>query len=390
MSMWKNDLQRRSIEDYHRLRDRQFAFFEQQDGVLGYGTFGSIGAPGLSDLDLAVVVDDPQLQKRRFRLAAPAEIDSYLMTHAPLVLPRSLLPQLALYHPVQIEWAWTKETLEVPECTAKLTGLHLLRKTCHLMFHLHLLNKVASTRKAIMSLTSLLRSVEIAQRIGLHVSQEAQEYAQSVLSLRDSWTEGAKGGDELSCAFPALIAQARIQAPILLEEISLQLFGEEFGSRSEPGVRLQLTPLKLLHCVDAKLLREAASRADDSPSQAQEHAILRLMSARHIAVGPTAWAFFKLLASLETAKGDKRWPRLCAMSSHEEICDTLGNEMFDLLSRMFAANRSYARCLYHAGLPQAYFGSYWRLPLKQSLLFCALAHLQRLVSRQRDPNQSGV
>ena len=376
MSVWRNDLQHRSLEDYDLLRDRQFSWFRKQEGVLGYGTFGSVGAPGLSDLDLAVVVEDRTLAHGRFQLAPAEEIDSYLMTHPPLVIPHSLLPQLSLYHPVQIEWSQTEIPLAVPECDAAITGLHLLRKTCHLMFHLHLLNKVASARKAIMSLTSLLRSVEISQRIGLSVSQDARQYADAVLSLRAAWVEQTKCGEELARGFPELIQQARLLAPELLESIALQLFGPEIKRAALCGARLQLTPLKLLHCVDTQRLPNAVSRYHSKSMHKEQRPFLRLMTARHIPIGQAAWGFFLQLASLDSILGERRWPRLHPLLKRHEIRDTLGESFHELLSKMLVANREYARVLFQAGLPEAYFGSYWRLPLRQSLLFCTLARLQ--------------
>ncbi len=88
-----DDLEAVSSEDYASALDSFVDQVRRIPGLLAVGTFGHIRSPGISDIDVCLVVEDDRLAS--FRHAIPAVVDAiargrYFFTHQAFILPRSL------------------------------------------------------------------------------------------------------------------------------------------------------------------------------------------------------------------------------------------------------------------------------------------------------------
>ncbi len=88
-----DDLETVRSEDYANALDSFIGQVRGLSGLRAIGTFGHVRTPGISDIDVCLVVDDDRLAS--FRHALPAVIDSiprgrYFFAHQAFILPRSL------------------------------------------------------------------------------------------------------------------------------------------------------------------------------------------------------------------------------------------------------------------------------------------------------------
>jgi hypothetical protein len=116
---WPHELTERpfiaTIQTYDTARERYIARAQTVPGVLALYEFGNIGCPGLSDLDLLVVLDDA-MQGIPEALTADAQPDAVrsVLVHDPLFVSRSSAALLGAVFPIfSLTHLWG-EALDIP------------------------------------------------------------------------------------------------------------------------------------------------------------------------------------------------------------------------------------------------------------------------------------
>jgi hypothetical protein len=115
----RNDLRALVSEDYTRTLHAYIDAVAQAPGVLAVFQFGQVGHPGVSDLDLLVVVrDDIPVASLRAVIDASRgdDISRYLFSHPPVVIPLSCAPHAAYLHSLyHLRHVWGEPTaINVP------------------------------------------------------------------------------------------------------------------------------------------------------------------------------------------------------------------------------------------------------------------------------------
>ena len=82
-----------SFESYQRALAVYANRIKGIPGVTSLHTMGSVGSPGLSDIDVIVVVSN-FFESKNSKLLSPAGIDDYLFLHGPIVIPERMVTDL--------------------------------------------------------------------------------------------------------------------------------------------------------------------------------------------------------------------------------------------------------------------------------------------------------
>ena len=97
-------------------------FLDNHDGQVAFYQFGEIRTPGVSDIDLLIVVQDgnwKQARREAKLLTRSSGLLSFLFPHEPLVVSESLVPYLPVFHTLEncrhIEGDWNPIGKAVPE-----------------------------------------------------------------------------------------------------------------------------------------------------------------------------------------------------------------------------------------------------------------------------------
>lgn len=94
------------VEAYFSAVDAYVRQIDSLAGLVSVSLMGSIGAPGLSDIDLIVVVED-QFEDSMSGLLSTTRMDRRLFLHGPVVVPRSLADELPyLIYATNLETVW--------------------------------------------------------------------------------------------------------------------------------------------------------------------------------------------------------------------------------------------------------------------------------------------
>lgn len=96
-----DDIRPLSAEVYGRALDRFVSSIADTPGIRAVLQFGQISAPGISDLDLLVVVDDDVPTSTLRQIVKATRVDAtaaYLFAHPPMVVPRSCVGGVAYIH----------------------------------------------------------------------------------------------------------------------------------------------------------------------------------------------------------------------------------------------------------------------------------------------------
>lgn len=227
--MWFDDTKKLLLSDYEHVKNRHFQHFSRQAGVINYGTFGSVKSPGLSDLDLCVLVEDEALVSGSFKLLPDLASEKYVLHHPPMVIPLSLMGELPFYHLIDINWE--KEggipNVDKPKEIRQIVAINVLNKTVYLqsvLFSL-LVSSVKPCRRGILALTSVARSVEWLERYSFKVNDAENQYVKRILSFRDEWIKSNNITSENYQRLDELLQEALAISISLPERLSRELLG---------------------------------------------------------------------------------------------------------------------------------------------------------------------
>lgn len=174
--------------------------------------YGRVGAPGISDIDLLVVVDP----ERSVRKVKPPVLDSsgrYLIDKPILLSPNAFrnLRRLIFVDPLDPLYGQTSTPIEVPDEEARILSAALFIDFSHIL--LHRFNKMRfvrrlSIRNTLLRLNSIHHSARVAERCGAAVGQDVKSLLAAVHDLRSNWFERPQydvAADLLEQAVPVLL-----------------------------------------------------------------------------------------------------------------------------------------------------------------------------------------
>lgn len=367
--MWLDDTRSIPLEKYKEATKRFFNYFSLMPGVVRYGTFGSVGAPGLSDLDLIVVVEDQCLMRKEFFIPELLGDENYIFTHSPLVIPLSLMNLLPYYHLIDITWADDLPDLDHSDIQnlSVIGSLHVLAKTFYLQSFLWgLLFKVnRPCKRSILALTSVARSVQWLQRLSIPVKKSDLLYVESILSLRSDWCRFPENREIQIHKLDTLLARALEIAIELPESLALHILGIQKDS-IDYGVNkrgLQRTPMNFL-------LEAPVHNTVDIIKNVQNQKLFfklgySLWKFRPYIVGsfafsgPLAFSIqnldFVISKDYRDSIGAGRW----GAPVDYDLYRLTESVLSETLQKRFSANLKFARAMNEAGLYNCNFGSVW-------------------------------
>ena len=319
-------------------------------------------APGISDLDLVVVVDDAALAGGLPLLPLDAQ-EARIMVHPPLIVPHSLFADLAWYHPVQIEWAAGGDRYPQPGFAPEVSLLHVIEKTRFVETRLRAAGLAdTSLRSLFLMLTSLARSIEWIGRAEVAVEPREAEYAQQVLALRSAWIDDPRRRGKLQPALEEHLALARGIAADLTERVAARLL-ERDEATPGPGAVLQERPLRFVH---------RGQEGRGAPAGGRPR-----WSGEHRTAGPLLFSLLLARCGIEMELGAIDWPLHVGNEEIRRAVEDLPAALRSTLDRYCRVNLEYYRVLSGAGLSAAYFGTAWRTTGWRRLVKLALSRVLR-------------
>ncbi|MGI6103536.1 MAG: hypothetical protein ACOYBJ_02865 [Patescibacteria group bacterium] len=194
-------------------------------GVLSVYQIGSVGAPGLSDLDFIVVLDEDQppsamaLERER-----AGERDRYILFHEPFIMTPQSFSHLAAVTPTfSLVHRWGEQLTLVDRSPEELQMLKevLLLDLCTVSlsheFSTLQAQKVLDARLTIARLHALKYPITLLEAVDEPVPQDWQKYVDRVAALRRDWF--AMDLPAQRAAIAALVVKAMQIAPALTEGI---------------------------------------------------------------------------------------------------------------------------------------------------------------------------
>lgn len=167
-----------------------------KDEVIAIYQMGSIGAPGLSDIDLIVVVKDDFKPENSFNLSTKA-IDDRLYLHDPIIIPKSICN----YFPY-IFYATNLNILYGVDCISKYSSQSKLEieslSLCYLIdiINMRLLQFSITKSMGVFDqriwatrIWSVTHSYKIMKSLGLELPSDAEIMLDEILSFRKNWNE---------------------------------------------------------------------------------------------------------------------------------------------------------------------------------------------------------
>jgi len=369
--MWIDDTKRIPFEEYKNIENRFFEAFSNMPGVVGYGSFGSVKAPGLSDLDLVVVVEKTVLQSNRFFLPPLEGVEKYVFQHSPMIIPAEILHLLPYYHLINVNWASRipdHKMMVDDEALAKLGSLHVFEKTLYLQSFLWSLLYRAKRpcRQGILALTSVARSVEWLLRLGFPVKEADKLYVRNILALRAKWINSPNERCEQINALDRLLIQALYITIELPETIALHLLeiDKPSSTREDRYSGLHYRPMTFAfeaNISDASSILEAVQNASIFN---KIHAALGRLRSRvfgsYSVVGSVSFSILELEYMIEKNTRNSiysyRWGPPASDSLHNRAKDRLSQ----ILEQKYLANYEFAEILSLSGHSHANFGTVWK------------------------------
>ncbi|MDF1760625.1 MAG: hypothetical protein P1U40_08830 [Coxiellaceae bacterium] len=364
--MWLDDTKQLTIENYNVVRNRYFNHFSSQLEIINYGTFGSIKAPGLSDLDLCVLVDDEFLKLKKLSFPSPVEGDQYIVTHKPLIIPVSLLNKLPYYHLIDIVWEKDPEMPEPekPDDLMLIAAINVLKKTYYLQSTLWSMKyrKVRPCRRVILALTSVARSVEWLQRFSLPVSLEELKYAEQILTFRERWINTDRKTDLIVELEDFLLRALRISIA-LPEKLSRHLLSlpDVFIQHKNRG--MQQSPMSFIFETDTSdvctLLNLVKSKKYITNIMLKFNRYRRLFLGDFAFAGPAGFSILALEHDVAKVHRKKLGAYTWGPCVDRDIYLATNKKLSRTLKKQFDVNLEFANALRQGGVGDANFGSIW-------------------------------
>jgi hypothetical protein len=174
------------------------------EGLVSVMTMGSVGAPGLSDLDLICVVDDGARARTVLNLdLSVGARDRGILIHAPIIVPRSLFIGLDYIFPVsnlsdckgeplaQMRESLTKEE-ESSLALVYLVDFTLSRLVQHSVVRT---SAVLDKRSWLTRLWSLTHTENLCNKAGIELLSHWTKLLREIRFVREEWNSGNSCSD---------------------------------------------------------------------------------------------------------------------------------------------------------------------------------------------------
>jgi len=185
-----------SFKEYQKNVEAYSNHLKNLKDVLGLFSMGSISAPGLSDIDLIVVVDNTISH-------APAlspfdlNLDRRLFTHEVFILNLNLVNHFNyIFYPTNIKPIFVKNGFRISfpsllSMSKELKLIYLIELSKMRLDQLCAISRLrhCNVRKLITRVSSIIHSLNIAGELSIKISDNVYAHRDFILSLRNNWTK---------------------------------------------------------------------------------------------------------------------------------------------------------------------------------------------------------
>jgi len=252
------------LQAYEQQVDLLVGRYMDLPGVVSVCTMGSVRAPGLSDIDFVIVIDDAFEKERAGELHHRApDVDRRMVIHAPVVLHVSELPaaKYLLYMTNLQEVAGN-----IPVDLASLGQHSPLLDLCILLdFNEGRLCQYANTissgsldqRHWATIFWSLTHSCDLLGRMEIPLSDESNQTVQEIRDMRKGWLEHAEivGGETFVDMF---WRSRKVTCETFRSALAFRALLDA-GSVNGGGARVFRGPYKDIHCSGDEIDHRATS-----------------------------------------------------------------------------------------------------------------------------------
>jgi hypothetical protein len=187
-----------SIRHYQENIEAYTAHLKNLKEVLGLFSMGSISAPGLSDIDLIVVVRN-EIPHSVTLSPFDLNLDRRLFQHDVFVLNLKLVKNFDyIYYPTNIEPIFMKNDILISfpslySISEELKLIYLIELGRMKLEQLCAISRSGkcNIRKLITRVSSIIHSLNIAGELSIEVPESVKAYRDRILSLRSNWAKNA-------------------------------------------------------------------------------------------------------------------------------------------------------------------------------------------------------
>ena len=357
--MWNDDTQPRGQYDYDRLTTKIFEQFSLNESIKFFGSFGSVGAPGLSDLDLLAVVNDDALL-RGFEMPT-TDLDSYILTHPPMFIPASLINDIPNYHLIRIEWHTNRPAGSFDYYSAELMNLHVIDKTIYLQsfFWRLFMLKERPVRRSILAITSLARSVEWRERYTSRACPTLSQFKDDALEFRRCWLDNQSDREEMFQELSKLFLRA-LEISIYLPGMLAEDLGftsswniKEHAVRYRPGTvaiyNNKIAPSELISNIECgKWFRSAKQMLGRYAP---------IVLGKFVVLEPSAYAYIRHRFDIEMEYQKASGGRVFGAASGRPFANLPPSKVTTAMRDRFASNLRFSNFFSSCELPITNFGN---------------------------------
>ncbi len=257
-------------------------FLEDYTGNIAFYQFGKIRTPGVSDLDLLIIVEDEAWKKSRQKAQSLIKSDGllyFLFAHEPVIVGESILPYLSFLHTLEncnyIQGTWEPLTAISTDFQDKSSSLmrHAMWNSFMRMAALELDNSNIGLRRTLVLMHNLLASAQngtqfLSNSIPIPLSTEeirstilsavpekreflARSYIKNILKILNDVDRSID--DELNISFSPLSSSL----PIALNNILLASYRSKLETKtswvtkilSEQNIKICQVPNYLIYMI---------------------------------------------------------------------------------------------------------------------------------------------
>tara|TARA_Y100001968_G_scaffold144788_1_gene132202 strand:+ start:90 stop:1190 length:1101 start_codon:yes stop_codon:yes gene_type:complete len=175
------------------------------EGLVSVVTLGSVGAPGLSDLDVICVVEDDSRANDLYPLrVSKKDHERGIFIHPPIIIPKSLFKEIDYIFPVSnlvdcygLSLASEKSTL-ARDVEKSLSLVYLMDFTFSRLLQHSVVraNNIVEKRNWLTRLWSLTHTQRLCNDVGLVLKPSWESLLSEIRDVRKKWNSGVECSDE--------------------------------------------------------------------------------------------------------------------------------------------------------------------------------------------------